>query len=199
MGRPARFDADQMLDAALALAAAGGPAAVSMSAVAARVGAPSGSVYHRFPSHPALLGSLWLRTAGRFREGFLAALAGEDAGAAGLAAAAHTVAWSREHEDAARLLVHGAGELRLETWPAPLRRRHERDREQVATALAGLARRLGGRGREGRERVVLATVDLPLALVRRRLRAGEPIPAGAERTIEPAVLALLGLSDAPPG
>lgn len=193
MGRPARFDADQLLDAALALGAAKGPAAVSMSAVAARVGAPSGSLYHRFPSRPALLGSLWLRTAGRFQAGFLAALAGEDPGAAGLAAAAHTVAWSREHEDEARLLLHGAHELELKTWPEPLRRRHRREQAKVAAAIEALAERLGAGSEEERERVVLATVELPLALVRRRLRAGEPIPAAAERTIEPGVRALLGL------
>lgn len=193
MGRPARFTADQLLDAALVLAAADGPAAVSMSAVAAAVGAPSGSLYHRFPSRRALLGSLWLRTAGRFQEGFLTALAGEDPGAAGLAAATHTVAWPRAHENEARLLLHGADELELRTWPEPLRRRHRREQAKVAAAIAELAERLGADGEEDRERVVLATVELPLALVRRRLRAGEPIPAGAERTIEPGVRALLGL------
>lgn len=196
MGRPARFDADQLLDAALALAAAKGPVAVSMSAVAARVGAPSGSVYHRFPSRPALLGSLWLRTAARFQEGFLAALAVENPGEAGLAAAAHTIAWSREHEEEARLLLHGAGELELDTWPAPLRRRHRREQAVVTAAVADLAERLDAAGEEGRERVILAVVELPLALVRRRLRAGEAIPAGAERTVEPAVRALLGLDGA---
>lgn len=193
MGRPARFDADQLLDAALVLAAAKGPAAVSMSAVATRVGAPSGSLYHRFPSRPALLGSLWLRTAGRFQVGFLAALAGEDPGAAGLAAAAHTVAWSREHENEARLLLHGADELEMRTWPEPFGRRHRREQAKVAAAIADLAERLGADGEEGLERIVLATVELPLALVRRRLRAGEPIPATAEQTIEPAVRSLLGL------
>lgn len=77
MPRPPRFDADELLDAAVLLAAAGGPAAVTMSAVAQTVGAPSGSVYHRFPGRPALLAEVWLRTVEDFQEGYLAALDGD--------------------------------------------------------------------------------------------------------------------------
>ncbi|NEE35160.1 helix-turn-helix transcriptional regulator, partial [Streptomyces sp. SID7982] len=68
MARPPRFDSDQLLDAAVRLAADGGPAAVTMSAVAQAVGAPSGSVYHRFAGRPALLAEVWLRTVERFQE-----------------------------------------------------------------------------------------------------------------------------------
>ena len=57
MGRPARFAADELLDVALDLAAAGGPEAVTMAGVAEAAGAPSGSVYHRFAGRPALLGA----------------------------------------------------------------------------------------------------------------------------------------------
>jgi hypothetical protein len=60
-------------------------------------------------------------------------------------------------------------------------------------AIDVLARKLDLRGSKGRERVVLATVDIPLALVRRRLIADEPVPDEAERLIEPAIRALLGL------
>ncbi|WCD85969.1 hypothetical protein KPP03845_102310 [Streptomyces xanthophaeus] len=54
------------------LAAGGGPDAVTMSAVAQAVGAPSGSVYHRFAGRPALLAEVWLRTVEAFQEGYLA-------------------------------------------------------------------------------------------------------------------------------
>src|SRR5690349_25083603 len=74
MGRPARFDADQLLDEALALAAEGGPEAVTMAAVAQRAGAPSGSLYHRFAGRSALLAALWLRTVADFQAGYLTAL-----------------------------------------------------------------------------------------------------------------------------
>ena len=78
MGRPARYDVDSLLDGAVALAASGGPAAVTMTAVASAVGAPSGSVYHRFPTRAALLSALWLRTLERFHAGLLAAAAAGD-------------------------------------------------------------------------------------------------------------------------
>src|SRR5258705_11938151 len=75
MPRPALFTVDELLDAAAALLAADGPAAVTMSAVARAANAPSGSMYHRFPAPAALCGELWIRTAGRFPTGVRAALA----------------------------------------------------------------------------------------------------------------------------
>ena len=74
MPRPARFTLDELLDAAAALLAADGPSAVAMSVVARAVGAPSGSMYHRFPTRAALCGELWIRTEERFHAGFTAAL-----------------------------------------------------------------------------------------------------------------------------
>ena len=56
MPRPAIFTLDELLDAAAALLAADGPSAVTMSAVARAAGAPSGSMYHRFPTRAALCG-----------------------------------------------------------------------------------------------------------------------------------------------
>ena len=69
MPRPASFTLDELLDAAAALLAADGPAAVTMSAVARAAGAPSGSMYHRFPTRAALCGELWIRTEERFHAG----------------------------------------------------------------------------------------------------------------------------------
>ncbi|MEJ7734392.1 MAG: TetR family transcriptional regulator [Polyangiaceae bacterium] len=48
-GRPAKFDREELLDAALALVAEGGPAALTLAALARAAGAPTGSIYHRFP------------------------------------------------------------------------------------------------------------------------------------------------------
>ncbi|HEV7769494.1 MAG TPA: TetR/AcrR family transcriptional regulator [Solirubrobacterales bacterium] len=193
MGRPPRYDADSLLDAALALAAAQGPGAVTMSAVINSVGAPSGSLYHRFPNRPALLAALWLRTLERFQAGFLEAAADEDGEAAALAAARHTIEWSRSHHEQARVLLYGAADFGHEEWSATARRRLASRQALVAEAIDALATKLGLGENDGRERTTLATIDLPLALVRRHLSAGEPVPAGAERLIEPAVRALLSL------
>ncbi|HYJ20542.1 MAG TPA: TetR family transcriptional regulator [Solirubrobacterales bacterium] len=193
MGRPARYDNDSLLDAAVSLSASAGPQAVTMAATIAAAGASSGSLYHRFPSRPALQAALWLRTLERFQAGFLAAAAAENGARAALGAAAHTIAWSRAHHEEARVLLYGAADFGYESWPEPERARLQAQQAAVTAAIADLAEQLRLRGNEGRERVVLATVDLPLALVRRHLIADEPVPKRAERLIEPAVRALLFL------
>ena len=72
MGRPALHDTQTLLDVARTIAADRGPASVTIAAVSAASGAPSGSLYHRFDDRAALLGQLWLRTTGQFQSGFLA-------------------------------------------------------------------------------------------------------------------------------
>jgi AcrR family transcriptional regulator len=193
MGRPPRYENDSLLDAAVALSAGAGPQAVTMAAVIAAVDAPSGSMYHRFPNRPALQAALWLRTLERFQAGFLEAVATDSGPLAALGAAAHTIAWSRAHQEEARVLLYGATDFGYESWPEPARAHLASRQVDVAAAIDSLAKKLGLRGGAGHERVVLATVDVPLALVRRHLTAGEPVPKGAEKLIEPAVRALISL------
>ncbi|HLU76197.1 MAG TPA: SRPBCC family protein [Nonomuraea sp.] len=90
----------------------GGPGAVTMTAVARSAGAPSGSVYHRFPGRPALLAALWLRTVDRFQQGFLAALDTDPPSQAAPAAARHVIEWSRAHPAGGPHPAVRAGRLR---------------------------------------------------------------------------------------
>src|SRR5690349_15476626 len=76
MPRPQRYDTDGLLDAAAVILASAGPMAVTMSAVARATGAPSGSMYHRFPTRAALCAQLWLRTHERFHKELMEALRG---------------------------------------------------------------------------------------------------------------------------
>jgi AcrR family transcriptional regulator len=191
VGRPAQYDTDSLLDIAVAVAAGRGPQAVTMAAVIEAAGAPSGSLYHRFPSRPALQAALWLRTVERFQAGFLRAARGEDGLRAALGAAAHTIEWSRAHDDEARVLLYGAADFGHESWAEPERKRLAAGQAEVAATIDGLAAKLDLSESDARERTLLATVDLPLALVGRRLASGEPVPAGAEQLIEPAVRALI--------
>ncbi|MFI6144458.1 TetR/AcrR family transcriptional regulator [Streptomyces sp. NPDC051109] len=193
MPRPPRFGVEALLDAAVLLAAEGGPTAVTMSAVAQAVGAPSGSVYHRFPGRPALLAEVWLRTVEGFQEGYLAALDGApDPRTAARAGARHVVAWSRAHPREAALLLYGAVEFGRAGWSEEHRERADRGNERVFARLGLIGAALGLTGPEGRDRIALALIDLPLAVVRRPLRAGDALPPHAEDLAEESAAALLG-------
>ncbi|MEU7027989.1 TetR/AcrR family transcriptional regulator [Streptomyces sp. NPDC046275] len=193
MVRPPRFDTDQLLDAAVRLAASGGPQAVTMSAVAQAVGAPSGSVYHRFAGRTALLAELWLRTVERFQQGYFAVLSGEpDPHRAARAASRHVVAWCRENPDEAVLLLYGAADFGRADWSEEHRRRADAGNGRIFEALAALAQALGARDEQDRDRVALALIDLPLTVVRRHLRAGSTLPPHAEDLTEQCTTALLG-------
>lgn len=68
MVRLAKFNENHFIDSAITVAAQCGVAAVSMSAIAVKAGAPIGSVYHRFDSRNAILARAWLRVKSDFRE-----------------------------------------------------------------------------------------------------------------------------------
>ena len=188
MGRPARFDTDLLLNVALDLAAADGPEAVTMAGVAEGAGAPSGSVYHRFAGRPALLAALWNRTVGVFQEELLPALAEGD----GPGAARRVVAFCRAHSREAAVLLQGARAFGRDGWPPEERAVAAAREEALANALHALAAALGLRGVEGRERVMLAVVDVPYAIARRHLRGADGrVPPRAAEQAAAAAAALL--------
>jgi AcrR family transcriptional regulator len=68
MVRLAKFTEGHFIDSAIDVAAQCGVNAVSMSAIAAKAGAPIGSVYHRFDSRGTILARAWLRVKADFRQ-----------------------------------------------------------------------------------------------------------------------------------
>lgn len=184
MPRPARFTLDELLDAAAALLAADGPSAVTMSAVARAAGAPSGSMYHRFPTRAALCGELWIRTEERFHAGFTAALSmSTDPQEKCVAAARYTVQWCRDNPVEAQVLLTGADALDAADWPDELTGRRKRLHRALRRMLAELA--------ADQDRIRAAVIDIPYALVRRHLIAGQAIPASADAIVEDCVRALI--------
>ncbi|PDP86750.1 TetR family transcriptional regulator [Glycomyces fuscus] len=183
MGRPARFSTEALIATATALAAEGGPAAVTMAAVARGAGAPSGSLYHRFPGRPALLAAVWLHALEDFQAGCRRALAAAPPLEAAVGTARHVVAWSRARPQSAQVLLHRPADFDAPHWP-------EAARARMAAANAGIGDRIAEVARDLREpaeeedatleRVRLAVVDLPLALVRRHLLGGVALTEGAE-------------------
>lgn len=187
MPRPALFTLDELLDAAAALLAADGPPAVTMSAVARAVGAPSGSMYHRFPTRAALCGELWLRTEERFHEGFIAALSSSaDPQQRCVAAARFTVQWCRDHPVEAQVLLAGADALGAAEWPDELASRRKRLHRALRRYLAAVT--------ADPDRINAAVIDIPYAVVRRHLVAGHSIPASADAIVEQCALALISAS-----
>ncbi|UXA19146.1 TetR/AcrR family transcriptional regulator [Mycobacterium sp. SMC-4] len=187
MPRPPRYTVDDLLDAAAELLAADGAAAVTMSAVARLCGAPSGSVYHRFPSRAALCGELWLRTEERFHAALAAVLAEPGDPQQRCVAGAHQVlAWCRRHPAEAQVLLTGPGPLGLSEWPDPLSNRRKRLQRRQRKAFAELS--------DDVTRVGAALIDVPLAMVRRQQRSRQTVPAGAEEIVEDCARALIAPS-----
>lgn len=192
MGRPARYPSEVILAAALRLAAKD-PAALTISGIARAVGAPIGSIYHRFPSRDALLAELWIMTVESFQQEFIRTLELGD----GLAAALYTPRFAREHLDEARLLLlYRREELASGPWPREIRTRARALRPAVTDALRRFAlRHLGDAKPEAMRRTAFALVDMPLAAVRTHLQAGERPPLLVDTLVSEAYEALLGTRD----
>jgi AcrR family transcriptional regulator len=177
----AKFSQIDFLTAAQAIAVAQGPAAVTIASITARLGAPTGSFYHRFASRNVVLGELWLRTVLDFQEGIGAAL---DAGD-GLRAALHTPAWVRAHPDNARLLLmYDRRDFIQGEWPEELRERVAEMTERMEAGSRQRARVIFGE--DGREEVRLAQfliAEVPVAAVRQHLVRREPPPPLVDRLI----------------
>lgn len=184
MPRPARYTVDVLLDAAAELLAAEGPTAVTMSAVARSTGAPSGSVYHRFPTRAALCGELWVRTEERFQEHLLGALSGDgDPQERCVAGALCILQWCRDHPVEAQVLLAGPNELGIGDWPEAVSARRKRLQRKLRKILAEIPDDGG--------RVSAAVMDVPAAIVRRHLRARQAIPAGADDIVAVCARALI--------
>jgi AcrR family transcriptional regulator len=184
MVRLARFSADAFVDATLALVAEGGPSAASMAAIARQVGAPTGSIYHRFESRSAILATAWLDCHERFAQRLAPPLrAGQ-----GLDAALSIVAWARADRRRARFLLLNEIEALLEDpVPEPLQARVREQQAGLDAAfdayLALQPVKAGGDGREALARAKFLIVDGPIALLRPHLLADASPPSFLDEMI----------------
>lgn len=190
MARPPKYSSDQILDAVVEVTKRNGVAAVSATGVAALLGAPSGSIYHRFPSRDVLVASAWLRAGERFRGELAAALEGPDPEAAALAAVRATLDWARRRPGEASLfLLYDRSDLSRKEWPPEVFRRANRLGTEVTDTLRRFSTRLAG---ASQARVRFALIDVPQAALRRALSSGAAIDSEAQTLVEETVIALLG-------
>lgn len=194
VGRPARYSTDQILDAARTLILEGGARAATIDGVVTQSGAPKGSIYHRFATLNDLLAAMWLRAVRRSQAAFLEALDHPDPreGAVRAGLAIHDFATANLPD--ARLLASMRRQDLLDSVSdAKVAAGLREANEQVAVALADLARSIYGRkSRATVERTLFAVVDLPLGAIRRHLVDGTPIPRGLRAHLEAAIRAALG-------
>jgi AcrR family transcriptional regulator len=197
MPRPARFDEEQIVSATARVAAELGPADTTIARIASALGAPTGSIYHRFASRDVLLGEVWLRAAQSFQDGFARHLVGSDARAAGLAAALHVPAYARQQPEQARLLLLHRREDFLERgWPEDMQARAQALRRQLEEGLRDMCLRLFGRVDPQAMRITsYALAEAPLAAVRRHVEAQQPPPPVVDALIEATWHASLALGE----
>ena len=188
MGRNAQFKNEEFIDAALKIAADHGPAAVTIAAVAREVGAPVGSVYHRFLSRDVLMAEVWLRVVVSFQEAFLAALEKGE----GIEAALHTPRWVRQHSAEARiLLLYRREELVGGKWWET--ERVLAIKRQLDGGIRNYAvRTFGKAGREEINRTVFALIDVPYAAVLRYIRLGKKPPRSIDGYIMQTYFTIMG-------
>ncbi|MHB8879567.1 MAG: TetR/AcrR family transcriptional regulator [Myxococcaceae bacterium] len=193
MGRPSAFDREEIVRAARELVAEGGLRSATVAAIAARLGAPTGSIYHRFESRELLLAELWLTTVSGFQRGLLAALEGPDPVRAGVEAALFSPRWVARYPTEARLLLlHRREDFMHGPWPRALKAGAERLGTELASGLQTFARRCcGSADKEALRRVRFAVLGISYGAVKGYVEAGRAPPAELEELIEAAVLAVL--------
>lgn len=189
MAQPVKYDAEAMLDAARELVLSAGPRAANAAAVARVIGAPSGSIYHRFGSRDELVGTSWLRAQQRFLGGFLPLAEGRSLTQL-RDAAQYVVRWSVDNpRDAALLVRYSLYDL----IPRGQHRKLDDEFDNANGALSAAIKKSADAVAVPLEDVLVAVVDVPYALVRRRLTDGSPLGAADVETVGRAAARLLGL------
>lgn len=193
MARPSKFTADQILDAARDVVVEQWRD-TTIAHVAERVGAPVGSIYHRFASRDVLFGSLWTRSIRRFHEGLVVAAEIEDPRASLAAMARHVPRFCREHPgDAKAMTLYRLPDL-LEKIPSGQLGELGSINDEVNAGLRRITQRRYGILTEHRYRLALvATRQCPYGLVRPLI--GDEIPVEFDKICVAATEGILALGD----
>lgn len=191
MGRAPKYTEDAILDAALELIAENGAQSASVVAIAGRLGAPSGSIYHRFASRDLIIATVWIRTVKRFQRGFLEALAHDDQLAAARQAVVHTLAWTAAHPDEAKVLTLHRREDLIVRWPEELGADLSTLNDELKRAVAAFtAAHFGAATTETLGRAQFALIAIPYTGARSIIRSGRT-PAWLQESVVTAAMAVL--------
>nr|WP_272954965.1 TetR/AcrR family transcriptional regulator [Kribbella shirazensis] len=188
------YSRDEILDAAVLAVHEHGHAA-TVADVTKLLKAPSGSIYHRFPSRQSLFVSAWMRCVRQFQNTF-ADIGTEDPVEAIVATGLQIPRFCRDHPAEARTLTLFRYQVLMADPPAELVPELEVLNAPVAEHIAALARSRYGRITQRRlELVALACRDTPYGIVRGLI--GGPIPTWLDEPIAAASRAIALLNDKP--
>lgn len=195
MARPSKFTRDEILDAARSAIAEHGLRA-SVAQVSGAIGAPVGSIYHRFASRDALFVALWLRSIRRFQEGLFAAATIDDPQQALLTMARHVVSYCRDNPaEALAMTLYRQTEL-VGSAPPEMLGEVTTINDEIGAVMARLsARRFPNAADHHIALTVTAVQQCPYGLIRRHI--GGPIPPWYDDAAEAAARAILAMGDQP--
>jgi AcrR family transcriptional regulator len=203
MPRPRVYEPDRVLDAVESLAVASGPAAVTIRAISAAVGASNGALYHTFGSRSGLMGRAWLRAGRRFLavQNDLVDKAlfttGPQAPVAAVVAAADAPAvFAEQHPDSSKVLLTVSREELLDSDLPDDIAIELRDLDRL---LVGLLIRLAvnlwdRKDVRAVDTITTCIVDLPTAILLRRDRLANPT---AREHLRASVRAVLDVGPPP--
>lgn len=193
MGRKALYGRAEIQGAALELVSTRGPQAVTVADIANQIGAPTGSIYHRYSSREQLLAELWMDVVEAFQRAFVEALepAADVRGA--IEAAQLMIRWTRAHMREARLLLlYRRQDFITGDWPAALAERAQALEPQMGGALRAYCRRALGRAdAETMARARFALLDAPFGAIKPYVQKGGPLPPILDELIAKTVRAVL--------
>jgi AcrR family transcriptional regulator len=189
MGRPPKYSNDQILDAVLDSLRRFPARQITVAIVADCLGAPSGSIYHRFASRDALLASAWLRSGEGFRAELARLSAAPDPLEGGFGVVRYTLDWARRRPaEAVFVLLNTRSEFTSGEWPAQLARRATRLGNDITDTVRTFAARIPG---ISLARARFALLDVPQAAIRRAHVTGTALDDEAQRMVEETVGVLL--------
>jgi AcrR family transcriptional regulator len=193
VAKPALYSRDEILDAVVRAAHERGHAA-TVGDVTSTLGAPSGSIYHRYSSREELFISAWMREVRRFQSTLASVRAVEDPIEAIVATGLLVPRFCRAHPAQARMLTLYRYAHVMADPPPSLAAELAVLNEPVAAHIATLAKRRHGRVRKrGLALVALAARDTPYGMVRGLI--GNSIPTWMDEPIAAAVRAIAALDD----
>ena len=193
MARPSKFSSAEILDAALVVVGRHWRGA-TIAQVSEVVGAPVGSIYHRFGSREDLFVSLWLRSVRRFHVGLLEAAEHEDVHEALSGFAVHIPRYCRAHPDEALALSLYRYPDLVANGPTALADEVATLNDAVWAAAEQLCRRRYGEPTDHRRTLVRTALQhCPYGLVRPFL--GGEVPLWVDDVVVASSTAILALGD----